>query len=121
MLPRCGGRGIALLCGLRFNGVLVRSDARDEAILEFLTGFYNQGEVRCPEGALRISPIVNSDDVRIRGRAYAVRFSEHQLVELIDQSRVPVSEELLRVLLCLIYHEHERYPWVTMERVEHLV
>ena len=99
----------------------VGADARDEAILEYLTGFYNHGEVRCPEGTLRISPIVNTDDVRLRGRGYAVRFSEHQLVELIDQSRVPVSEELMRVLLCLIYHEHERYPWVTMERAEYVV
>ena len=99
----------------------MKGDARDEAILQVLTGFYNQGEVRCPEGALRIFPIPNTDDIRLRGRAYAVRFSEHQLVELIDQSRVPVSEELLRVLLCLIYHEHERYQWVTMERVEYLV
>ena len=99
----------------------MRGDARDEAILEVLTGFYNQGEVRCPEGTLRIAPVVHSDDIRLRGRAYAVRFSEHQLVELIDQSRVPVSEELLRVLLCLIYHEHERYPWVTMERAEYVV
>jgi hypothetical protein len=99
----------------------LKGDARDEAILEVLTGLYNAAEVRCAEGQLRISPILNTDDVRLCGRTHSVRFNEHQLVELIDQSRVPVSEELVRVLLCLIYHEHARYPWVTKERAERVV
>jgi hypothetical protein len=99
----------------------LKGDARDEAILEVLTGLYNAAEVRCAEGQLRISPILNTADVRLRGLAFSVRFDEHQLVELIDQSGVPVSEELVRVLLCLIYHEHARYPWVTKERAERVV
>lgn len=101
----------------------MKGDARDEEILEVLTALYNAGEVRCAEGQLRISPIVNTNDVRVRGpraQDHSVRFDEHQLVELIHQSRVPVSEELVRVLLCLLYHEHGRYPWVTMERAERL-
>jgi hypothetical protein len=99
----------------------VKGEARDEAILEVLTALYNTGEVRCAEGALRISPILDTDDIRLRGPKHSVRFDEHQLVDLIDQSRVPVSEELVRVLLCLLYHDHQRYPWVTKERPERVV
>ena len=99
----------------------MKGDARDEEILEVLTGLYNAGELRCAEGQLRISPILNTDDIRVRGRAYSVRFDEDQLVDLIGQSRVPVSEELVRVLLCILYHEHGRYPWVTKERAERVV
>ena len=97
----------------------MRDDARDEAILETLTGLYEAGELRCAEGRLRISPLFDSAEIRVRGPSawdYSVRFADARLIELIDQSRVPVSEELVRVLLCLLYHHHERYPWVTKER-----
>jgi hypothetical protein len=99
----------------------VRGDARDEAILETLTGMYEAGELRCAEGRLRISPLLDTSEIRLRGPSawdYSVRFPDAQLVDLIDQSRVPVSEELVRVLLCLLYHHHDRYPWVTKERPE---
>jgi hypothetical protein len=99
----------------------VRGDARDEAILETLTCMYGTGELRCAEGRLRISPLLDTSEIRLRGPSasdYSVRFADARLVELIDQSRVPVSEELVRVLLCLIYHHHERYAWVTRERGE---
>ena len=99
----------------------MRGDARDEAILETLTGMYEAGELRCAEGRLRISPLLDTSEIRLRGPSawdYSVRFPDAQLVDLIDQSRVPVSEELVRVLLCLLYHHHERYPWVTKERPE---
>ena len=99
----------------------MKGDARDEEILEVLTGLYNAGGVECAEGQLRVSPVLNSDDIRVRGSKYSIRFDERLLVELIDQSRVPVSDELVRVLLCLIYHEHARYPWVTKESVERVV
>jgi hypothetical protein len=100
----------------------VRGDARDEAILETLTAMYEAGELRCAEGRLRISPLLDTSEIRVRGPSawdYSVRFADARLVDLIDQSRVPVSEELVRVLLCLLYHHHERYPWVTKERPEH--
>lgn len=99
----------------------MRGDARDEAILETLTGMYEVGELRCAEGRLRISPLLDTSEIRVRGPSawdYSVRFPDTRLVDLIDQSRVPVSEELVRVLLCLLYHHHERYPWVTKERPE---
>lgn len=99
----------------------MRGDARDEAILETLTGMYEAGELRCAEGRLRISPLLDTSEIRVRGPSawdYSVRFPDARLVDLIDQSRVPVSEELVRVLLCLLYHHHERYPWVTKERPE---
>lgn len=99
----------------------VRDDARDEAVLETLTGMYNTGELRCAEGRLRISPLLDTSEIRLRGPSawdYSVRFPEARLGELVDQSRVSVSEELVRMLLCLIYHHHERYPWVTRERAE---
>ena len=96
-------------------------DARDEAILETLTGMYIAGELRCAEGRLRISPLLETSEIRLRGPSawdYSVRFADARLGELINQSRVPVSEELVRVMLCLLYHHHERYPWVTKERPE---
>lgn len=99
----------------------MKGDARDEAILETLTGLYSVGELRCAEGRLRISPLFDADEIRLRGpgaRDYSVRFADAQLVDLINESRVPVSEELVRVLLCLIYHHPERYAWVTKERAE---
>lgn len=99
----------------------MRGDARDEAILETLTGLYNTGELRCAEGRLRISPLFDTDEIRLRGPSawdYSVRFADARLRELIDQSRVPVSEELVRVLLCLIYHCPDQYVWVTKERAE---
>lgn len=99
----------------------MRGDARDEAILETLTGLYNTGELRCAEGRLRISPLFDTDEIRLRGPSalnYSVRFGEGHLRNLINQSRVPVSEELVRVLLCLIYHHPEQYAWVTQERPE---
>ena len=99
----------------------MRGDARDEAILETLTGLYNTGELRCAEGRLRISPLFDTDEIRLRGPSahdYSVRFAEARLRDLINQSRVPVSEELVRVLLCLIYHHPGRHAWVTMERPE---
>ncbi len=97
----------------------MRGDARDEAILETLTGLYNTGELRCAEGRLRISPLFDTDEIRVRGpsaRDYSVRFPDAQLRDLIEQSRVPVSEELVRMLLCLVYHHPEQYAWVTKER-----
>jgi hypothetical protein len=97
----------------------MRGDARDEAIMEMLTSLYNAGELRCAEGQLRVSPIPNTDEVRLRGpspRDYSVRFADAALVDLIHQSRVPVTEELVRVLLCLIYYHPERYTWVAKER-----
>ena len=97
----------------------MRGDARDEAILETLIGLYDTGELRCAEGRLRISPIFHADEIRLRGPGaldYSVRFADARLWDLIDQSRVPVSEELVRMMLCLIYHHPERYPWVAKER-----
>ena len=99
----------------------MRGDARDEAILETLTGLYNTGELRCAEGRLRISPLFDTDEIRLRGpsaRDYSVRFADTQLRDLIEQSRVPISEELVRMLLCLVYHHPEQYAWVTKERPE---
>jgi hypothetical protein len=96
-------------------------DARDEAILETLIGLYEHGELRCAEGRLRIAPLVDTSEIRLRGPSawdYSVRFPDARLIELIDQSRVPVSEELVRVLLCLVYHHHDRYPWAIMEPPE---
>lgn len=101
----------------------MRGDARDEAILETLTGLYNTGELRCAEGRLRISPLFDTDEIRVRGpsaRDYSVRFSDARLRDLIDLSRVPVSEELVRMLLCLIYHHPDQYSWVTRERPDRL-
>ena len=97
----------------------MKGDARDEAILETLTGLYEVGELRCAEGRLRISPLLDTCEIRLRGPSawdYSVRFDDARLMDLIDQSRVPVSEELVRVLLCLLYHHYDRYPWVTKER-----
>ena len=97
----------------------MRGDARDEAILETLTGLYNTGELRCAEGRLRIVPLFDTDEIRLRGpsaRDYSVRFADARLRELIDESRVPISEELVRMLLCLIYHHPEQYAWVARER-----
>lgn len=99
----------------------MRGDARDEAILETLTGLYNTGELRCAEGRLRISPLFDTDEVRLRGpsaRDYSVRFSDARFRDLINESRVPVSEELVRMLLCLVYHHPEQYAWVAKERPE---
>ena len=99
----------------------MRGDARDEAVLETLTGLYEVGELRCAEGRLRISPLLDTSEIRLRGPSawdYSVRFHDDRLIELIEQSRVPVSEELVRVLLCLIYHHSDRYPWATKERAE---
>ncbi len=99
----------------------MRGDARDEAILETLTGLYNTGELRCAEGRLRISPLFDTDEIRLRGpsaRDYSVRFADTKLRDLIEQSRVPVSEELVRMLLCLVYHHPEQYAWATKERPE---
>ena len=97
----------------------VTKDARDEALLETLTGMYNTGEVRCAEGRLRVSPLLDASEIRLRGPSawdYSVRFPYDRLVELVDQSRVPVSDELVRMLMCLIYHHPERYQWATRER-----
>jgi hypothetical protein len=97
----------------------MKGDARDEAILETLIVLYDTGELRCAEGRLRISPIFDRDEIRLRGPGagdYSVRFAEARLRELIDQSRVPVSDELVRMLLCLIYHHPEQYTWVAKER-----
>ena len=99
----------------------MRGDARDEALLETLTGLYNTGELRCAEGRLRISPLFDTDEIRLRGPSaldYSVRFADARFRDLIDQSRVPVSEELVRMLLCLIYHHPEQYSWVTREHPE---
>jgi hypothetical protein len=99
----------------------VKGDARDEAILETLTGLYNTGELRCAEGRLRISPLFDSDEIRVRGPSawdYSVRFGENRLRDMINETRVPVSEELVRMLLCLLYHHPDRHPWVTKERAE---
>jgi hypothetical protein len=99
----------------------VTNDPRHEAILETLIGLYETGELRCAEGRLRIAPLLDTSEVRLRGPSawdYSVRFPEGRLMELIDQSRVPVSDELVRVLLCLVYHHHDRYAWATKERAE---
>jgi hypothetical protein len=96
----------------------IRVDAREEAILESLIGLYEMGQLRCAEGSLRVSPLVDTSQIRVRGpsaRDYSVRFAEARFLELVDQSRVPVSEELVRMLLCLIYHHPEQYAWVTRE------
>jgi hypothetical protein len=96
----------------------IKLDARDEAILESLIGLYEMGQLRCVEGSLRVSPLVDTSEIRLRGpsaRDYSVRFAEARFIELVDQSRVPVSEELVRMLLCLIYHHPEQYAWVTRE------
>jgi hypothetical protein len=96
----------------------IKRDARDEAILESLIGMYEMGQLRCVEGSLRVSPLMDTSEIRLRGpsaRDYSVRFAEARFIELVDQSRVPVSEELVRMLLCLIYHHPEQYAWVTRE------
>jgi hypothetical protein len=96
----------------------IGTDAREEAILESLIGLYEMGQVRCPEGRLRVSPLLDTCEIRLRGasaRDYSVRFAEDRFVELLHQSRVPVSEELVRMLLCLIYHHPEQYAWVAKE------
>jgi hypothetical protein len=95
-----------------------RADAREEAILESLIGLYEMGEVRCVEGRLRVSPIVDTSEIRLRGpgaRDYSVRFAEARFIELVEQSRVPVSDELVRMLLCLMYHRPDQYAWVIKE------
>jgi hypothetical protein len=95
-----------------------RADARDEAILESVLGLYETGQVRCVEGRLRVSPLVDTCEIRLRGPSaldYSVRFAEARFIELVDQSRVPVSDELVRMLLCLLYHHPEQYAWVTRE------
>ena len=97
----------------------MRDDAREEAILETLTGLYATGELRCAEGRLRISPLFETDEIRLRGpsaRDYSVRFSDARFRDLINESRIPVSEELVRMLLCLLYHHPEQYAWVAKER-----
>jgi hypothetical protein len=94
------------------------SDARDEAIIESLIGLYEMGQLRCAEGRLRVVPLLDTGEIRVRGasaRDYSVRFAEARFIELVNQSRVPVSEELVRMLLCLIYHHPEQYAWVTKE------
>ena len=99
----------------------MRDDARDEAILETLTGLYTTGELRCAEGRLRISPLFETDEIRLRGPSahdYSVRFADARFRDLIHESRVPVSEELVRMLLCLVYHHPEQYAWVTRERAD---
>jgi len=96
----------------------IKVDAREEAILESLIGLYEMGQLRCVEGSLRVSPLVDTSEIRLRGpsaRDYSVRFAEARFIELVDQSRVPVSEELVRMLLCLIYHHPEQYGWVSRE------
>ena len=96
----------------------IRADGREEAIVESLIGLYEMGQLRCAEGRLRVSPLLDTSEIRVRGpgaRDYSVRFAEAPFIELIDQSRVPVSEELVRMLLCLIYHYPEQYAWVVRE------
>jgi hypothetical protein len=96
----------------------IRADAREEAIVESLIGLYEMGQLRCAEGSLRVSPLLDTSELRLRGPSaldYSVRFAEARFIELVDQSRVPVSEELVRMLLCLIYHHPEQYAWVTRE------
>ena len=96
----------------------ISADAKEEAILESLIGLYEMGQLRCAEGGLRVSPLLDTSEIRLRGpsaREYSVRFAEARFIELVDQSRVPVSEELVRMLLCLIYHHPEQYKWVTRE------
>jgi hypothetical protein len=91
---------------------------RDDQILEALTRFYTDGELRCAEGPLRIGSVVHTDEILIRGQApgaHAVRFPERRLFDLINANNVPVSDELVRVLLCLIYHHPEQYRWVTKQ------
>jgi hypothetical protein len=96
----------------------MKADVKEEAVLESLVCLYETGQVRCVEGSLRVSPLVDTCEIRLRGasaRDYSVRFAEARFIELVDQSRVPVSEELVRMLLCLLYHHPEQYAWVTKE------
>jgi hypothetical protein len=96
----------------------MKADAREEAILESLVGLYEVGQLRCAEGSLRVSPLLDTSEIRVRGASiwdYSVRFAEARFIELVDQSRVPVSEELVRMLLCLIYHRPEQYAWAVTE------
>jgi hypothetical protein len=94
----------------------IKADARKEAILKSVI---EMGQVRCVEGSLRVSPLVDTCEIRLRGPSaldYSVRFAEARFIELVDQSRVPVSsDELVRMLLCLICHHPEQYAWVTRE------
>ncbi len=95
-----------------------RGDARDEAILETLIVLYDTGQLRCAEGPLRISPIIDTDEIRLRGASasdYSVRFPHSRFRDLIHLNRGPVTEELVRVILCLIYHHPEQYSWATKE------
>jgi hypothetical protein len=55
----------------------IKVDAREEAILESLIGLYEMGQLRCVEGSLRVSPLVDTSEIRLRGpsaRDYSVRF-----------------------------------------------
>ena len=99
----------------------MKGGAREEAILAVLTGMYAAGQLRCAEGPLHVARIPDTDEVRLRTPKYSLRFPEAPLVELIHQSRVPVSEELVRVLLCLIYRHHDQNPWAKKERTERVV
>lgn len=77
--------------------------------------------MRCAEGPLRLGSIFDTDEILIRGQtsgAYSVRFKEHRLFDLINENQVPISDELVRVLLCLIYHQPDRYRWVTKQPPE---
>ena len=94
------------------------ADAREEAILESLILLHEMGQLRCAEGGLRFSPLVDTGEIRLRGPSaldYSVRFSESRFIELVAQSRLPVSDELVRMLCCLIYHHPEQYAWVCRE------
>jgi hypothetical protein len=96
----------------------IKADGREEAILESLIGLYEVGELRCAEGSLRVSPLLDTSEIRVRGASawdYSVRFPEARFIEVVDQSRVPVSEELVRMLLCLIYHHPGQYAWAVRE------
>lgn len=95
-----------------------KTDAREEAILESLILLHEMGQLRCAEGGLRFSPLVDTGEIRLRGPSaldYSVRFSEARFIELVAQSRLPVSDELVRMLCCLIYHHPEQYSWVSRE------
>lgn len=93
----------------------------DDEVHAILTQLYNAHELPCDEGPLRISSDFDTDQIIIRGqtsRDYSVRFKEDRFLDLVGESRVPVTVQLIRSLLCFLYHRPERYRWVRKVRAK---
>jgi hypothetical protein len=92
----------------------------DTQILAALTALYNRGELECDDERLRIIPMPATNEIRIRGRTsreHSVRFDESRFIDLLKESRIPVSDLLVRKLLCIIYYDPRAYRWVTLEDI----